>query len=151
MSIEKEIIQRSFRNEYHKGLVNFIFTSSWVEEKLKTIFETESITNQQYNILRILRGAGQPVSTLQIRQRMLDKMSDTSRIVDRLEKKGLLTKVACVKDKRLIDVSINNNGRKLLERLEKMDPVIDALFGNLSDAEIKKLNRLLDKIRKSNV
>jgi len=79
MSIEKEIIQRSFRNEYHKGLVNFIFTSSWVEEKLKTIFETESITNQQYNILRILRGAGQPVSTLQIRQRMLDKMSDTSK------------------------------------------------------------------------
>jgi len=151
MSIEKEIIQSRFRNEYHKGLVNFIFTSSWVEEKLKNIFETESITNQQYNILRILRGADQPVSTLQIRQRMLDKMSDTSRIVDRLEKKGLLTKVACAKDKRLVDVSINNNGRKLLERLEKMDPVIDALFGDLSDAEIKKLNRLLDKIRKSNV
>jgi len=79
MSIEKEIIQSRFRNEYHKGLVNFIFTSSWVEEKLKNIFETESITNQQYNILRILRGAGQPVSTLQIRQRMLDKMSDTSK------------------------------------------------------------------------
>ena len=79
MSIEKDIQQQTFRNEYQKAAVNIIFSAGWLNERLKNFFEPEDITPQQYNILRILRGSQQPMSTLQIRERMLDKMSDTSR------------------------------------------------------------------------
>ena len=81
MGIEEDISQSKFRNEYQKGVVNLIYTYNWMNERMKHLFDKEKITSQQFNILRILRGAGKPLSTLQIRQRMLDKMSDTSRIV----------------------------------------------------------------------
>jgi DNA-binding MarR family transcriptional regulator len=87
MSLEKDIHQPKFKTEYQKARVNLIFTYNWVMEQSRKFFEKADLTPQQFNILRILRGAGKPISTLQIRQRMLDKMSDTSRIVDRLIKK----------------------------------------------------------------
>src|SRR5437868_2258794 len=90
-----------------------------MNEKIKKIFDKENITGQQFNILRILRGAGKPLSTLQIRQRMLDKMSDTSRIVDRLVLKGMVKKMICPADKRLVDVFISEKGKKLLEKMDK--------------------------------
>lgn len=149
MSIEKDINQQSFRNEYQKGIINLIYTYNWMNEKMKTTFDNEGITAQQYNILRILRGAGKPISTLQIRERMLDKMSDTSRIVDRLVLKGLAKKTVCKNDKRLVDVSIQPKGSKLLEKIDLLDKDMDAIIGNLSDTEAKTLNKLLDKIRNS--
>lgn len=148
MGIESDINQTSFRNEYQKGIVNLIFTFNWMNERIKVIFDQEGITPQQFNILRILRGAGKPISTLQIRQRMLDKMSDTSRIVDRLVLKNLVQKNTCPNDKRLVDVSITEEGKKLLEKLDKYDKEMDAIFGNLSTEEVQHLNDLLDKIRK---
>ena len=147
MSIEKDISQPKFRNEYQKGVINLIYTYNWLNEKMKALFDKEQITAQQFNILRILRGAGKPISTLQIRQRMLDKMSDTSRIVDRLIIKGLVKKTICPEDKRLVDVSITEKGSKLLEKMDRYEPDMDAVFGNLSAAEAKTLNTLLDKIR----
>lgn len=147
MGIEKDINQTRFRSEYQKGVVNLTFTYNWLHEKMRNILDTEDITNQQFNILRILRGAGKPLSTLQIRQRMLDKMSDTSRIVDRLIIKGFVSKTTRPSDKRLVDISITDKGKKLLERLDKFDIQIDAILGNLSDSEIKTLNKILDKIR----
>jgi DNA-binding MarR family transcriptional regulator len=147
MSIEKEIQQSKFRNEYQKAIVNLIFTYNWVMEKNKQFFERADITMQQYNILRILRGAGKPLSTLQIRQRMLDKMSDTSRIVDRLIKKGLVQKVVCETDRRLVDVSITEKGAELLANLDQYNDELDAILGNLTEEETKMLNNLLDKIR----
>lgn len=147
MSLEKDINQSKFRNHYQKGVINLIYTYNWMNERVKHIFDKEDITAQQFNILRILRGAGKPISTLQIRQRMLDKMSDTSRIVDRLVIKGLVKKNVCPDDKRLVDVSISEKGKKLLANLDQFEPDMDAIFGNLSDAEIKTLNLLLDKIR----
>ena len=149
MSIEQDINQKKFRNEYQKVTINLIYTYNWITEQSKSIFEKADITSQQFNILRILRGAGTPLSTLQIRQRMLDKMSDTSRIVDRLILKGLVKKNICKTDKRLVDVSITDKGRKLLEKLDKHDAEMDATTGNLSEAEAKTLNKLLDKIRHS--
>ncbi|MFN8242482.1 MAG: MarR family transcriptional regulator [Ferruginibacter sp.] len=149
MSIEQDINQKKFRNEYQKVTINLIYTYNWITEQSKSIFEKADITSQQFNILRILRGAGTPLSTLQIRQRMLDKMSDTSRIVDRLILKGLVKKNICKTDKRLVDVSITDKGRKLLEKLDKHDAEMDAITGNLSEAEAKTLNKLLDKIRHS--
>ena len=147
MSIEKDISQPAFRNEYQKGIINLIYTYNWMNEKMKKVFDNEGVTAQQYNILRILRGAGKPISTLQIRERMLDKMSDTSRIVDRLVLKGLAKKNICKKDKRLVDVNISLAGEKLLAGIDQYEKDMDAILGNLSDAEAKTLNKLLDKIR----
>jgi DNA-binding MarR family transcriptional regulator len=149
MSLETDIFQPKFRNDYQKGVINFIFTYNWMNEKMKMIFDRENITGQQFNILRILRGAGKPISTLQIRQRMLDKMSDTSRIVDRLVLKGLVKKNTCTNDKRLVDVSITDKGRKLLEKLDLFEAEMDAVLGTLSTEEVNMLNTLLDKIRSS--
>lgn len=147
MGIEKDISQTTFRNEYQKSIINLIYTYNWLNEKMKKVFDKEDITGQQYNILRILRGAGKPISTLQIRERMLDKMSDTSRIVDRLVLKGLAKKTVCKDDKRLVDVSISPKGKTLLEKIDLYEKDMDAILGNLSDAEAKTLNKLLDKIR----
>lgn len=150
MSIEKDISQSKFRNEYQKSAINLIFTYNWMNEKMKSIFEREDITSQQFNILRILRGAGKPLSTLQIRQRMLDRMSDTSRIVDRLLAKGLVKKNTCESDKRLVDVVIAEKGHQLLQHLDQFEGEMDALFNNITTEEAKTLNTLLDKIRSSN-
>jgi DNA-binding MarR family transcriptional regulator len=149
MSIEKDIQQSKFRNEYHKTVVNLIFTYNWITEKTKQFFEKGDITSQQYNILRILRGAGKPLSTLQIRQRMLDKMSDTSRIVDRLVKKELVQKVICKTDRRLVDVTITDAGLQLLDKLDSYNEQMDAMLESLTEEEAKMLNNLLDKIRNS--
>jgi len=104
MGIEKDIQQTNFRNEHQKLGINIMYTANWLNEKIAGILSQEDITQQQYNILRILRGADKPLSTLQIRARMLDKMSDTSRIVDRLVAKELVEKNTCPTDKRLVDV-----------------------------------------------
>ena len=136
-----------FRNEYQKTVINLIYTYNWVSEQNKKFFEREDITSQQFNILRILRGAGKPLSTLQIRQRMLDKMSDTSRIVDRLIKKGLVKKVICKSDRRLVDVSISEQGLELLEKLDQTSDEMDSVINKLSIEEAEALNVLLDKIR----
>ena len=149
MSLEKDITQSNFRNEHQKAAINLIYSYHWINEQMKSFFERVDITSQQFNILRILRGAGKPLSTLQIRQRMLDKMSDTSRIVDRLLAKGLVKKVVCKADKRLVDVSITDKGKKLLEMTDKYEPEMDALISSLSEAEAKTLNKLLDKLRNS--
>ncbi len=150
MSIEKDISQlRKFNSEHHKAIVNLLFTNSWVSEKLKQHFEAKDLTLQQFNILRILRGSNMPLSTLQIRDRMLDKMSDTSRIVDRLVLKNLARKVVSKKDKRLVDVTITAKGRNLLSNLDKSQSMIDEIVHNLSSEEARQLNSLLDKIRGS--
>jgi DNA-binding MarR family transcriptional regulator len=147
MTLEKDINQQVFRSEYQKAIINLIYTFNWVNEKINRRFEPFDITQQQFNILRILRGAGQPLSTLQIRQRMLDKMSDTSRIVDRLVKKGMVKKSICREDRRLVDVLLTDKGKKLLQSMDGMNEELDSIFKYLSEDEAKLLNVLLDKIR----
>jgi DNA-binding MarR family transcriptional regulator len=149
MSLEQDIKQAKFRNEHHKASINIIYTYNWVMERQKALFDAENITPQQFNILRILRGsAPRPISTLQIRERMLDRMSDTSRIVDRLVLKELASKKPCASDKRLVDIAITDAGLKLLQRLDTKNDEMDAILGALSEGEVKTLNILLDKIRK---
>ena len=147
MSIEKEIPENYFRNSSHKALVNIIFTSNWILEKFKQFLESEDITHQQYNILRILSQSHSPLSTLQIRERMLDRMSDTSRIVERLLKKNLVNKQACKADKRLVDVTISEKGIELLDHIEKRITMVDTITSNLTSKDIDTINALLDKIR----
>jgi DNA-binding MarR family transcriptional regulator len=149
MSIEKDINQQKFRNEHQKSVINMIYTYNWMMEHVKNMLEKFDVTPQQFNILRILRGAGEPLSTLQIRQRMLDKMSDTSRIVDRLVKKSLVKKVVCESDRRLVDVTISPKGLELLNQSDTYEDEMDAIFQQLSETEAHTLNKLLDKIRNS--
>ena len=150
MTIEQDINQPVFRNEYQKAMINLLFTHGWVTDKTKLIFEKEDITPQQFNILRILRGANAPLTTLQIRERMLDKMSDTSRIVDRLIIKEFAKKVTSTTDKRLVDISITEKGKRLLKKLDKFEDEFDAVMGKLTLTDAKLLNSLLDKIRQAN-
>ena len=147
MTLEKDINQHTFRSEYQKAALNLIYTFNWVNEKINRQFEPFDITQQQFNILRILRGAGQPLSTLQIRQRMLDRMSDTSRIVDRLVKKGMVKKTVCREDRRLVDVLLTDKGKKLLQMMDVLNEEMDAIFKSLNENEARQLNILLDKIR----
>jgi DNA-binding MarR family transcriptional regulator len=147
MGIEQDISQTKFRSIQQKATINFIYTFNWMNEKIKGMLDQYDITSQQFNILRILRGAGKPISTLQIRQRMLDKMSDTSRIVDRLIKKKLVKKVICEGDRRLVDVSISDSGLQLLERIDLRQDEMESVFKNLTGEEVIMLNNLLDKIR----
>jgi DNA-binding MarR family transcriptional regulator len=147
MGIEKDIQQTNFRNEFQKMGINIIYTANWLNEKMGQILATEDITQQQYNILRILRGSECPLSTLKIRERMLDKMSDTSRIVDRLIVKDLVEKTACIKDKRLVDITISKKGLQLLEKLDSLNEHIDSILKGVSEKEAQAMNQILDKLR----
>ena len=147
MRIEKDIKQTKFRDEWHKASVNIIFASNWVLEQQKKHFDRGNLTAQQYNMLRILKGSTVPLSTLQIRERMLDKMSDTSRIVDRLVTKSLVEKKVNQLDKRLVDVIISQKGRELIDWMDNYAYEIDDVLKNLSVEEATQLNILLDKAR----
>ena len=148
MGLEQDINQYKFRNMQQKSMINLIYTYNWVEYRMKALMDQHGLTNQQYNILRILKGSDpKPVSTLQIRERMLDKMSDTSRIVDRLVLKGLVVKKACKTDRRLVDVTISEKGKAMLQEMERFEADMDGLLSNLNENELETLNTLLDKIR----
>ena len=118
-----------------------------MQEQVRAFLEQADITHQQYNILRMLRGSNTPMTTMQIRERMLDKMSDTSRIVDRLILKELVTKSINKHDKRLVDVSITKKGRAVLEKLDEQNEKLDAITHRLTEEEAKQLNNLLDIMR----
>lgn len=150
MNIHKDIQQRRFASSRHKALINILFTYGWTIEKLKNILALQDITHQQFNILRILRGSfPKPLSTLQIRERMLDKMSDTSRIVDRLILKGLVQKTTSSVDKRLVDVVITEKGHVLLQHIDEGPDLVMETMSNVSEEEAEQLSALLDKIRHS--
>lgn len=148
MGIENDIKQRHFRNDQEKAIINLLFTHNWVRDQIQGHLASYGLTMQQFNILRILRGASStPLSTLQIRERMLDKMSDVSRLVDRLIIKKLAKKNTCKEDRRLVDVVITQAGLTLLEKLDSFSAKMDNLLSSLTTEETKKLNYLLDKIR----
>jgi len=136
----------TYSNERQKAIVSILWAYNWVIDKLRYIYEEEDLTLQQYNILRILRASPAPLSTLQIREQMLDKMSDTSRIVDRLVIKKLVKKVPCKGDKRLVDITITTKAVKVIDKLAKKEEHMDEILKSLSLTEAKTLHKLLDKI-----
>lgn len=148
MTLEKDIKQiRPFRNPYQKAYVNVIYTSNWLSGHMKSFFTEYGITQKQFNIMRILKGAGMAVSTSYIKERMLDKNSDVSRIVDRMNDKSWIKKSVCPEDKRLVDVELTQNGLEKLEELNNHLKGADKFLTKLSEKEINQLNDLLDKIR----
>ena len=146
--IEDEIKQkRSFTSLHEKTLVNIMYTHGWVIERMRLFFKNYGITIKQYNILRILKGADEPLSTSQIRLRMLDKMSDTTRLIDRMVTKGWVKKSVSKTDRRLVDIMITDEGLDLLDEIKGIESQAEEIFGNLSIEEVQKLSDLLDKVR----
>ena len=149
MKIEDEI-QSSFRNEKHKAIVNLQFTQLAVTNKLGEMFKKHDISLQQYNVLRILRGQHPNSASIGlIKERMLDKNSDVSRIIDRLKRKKLVVRKACKFDRRQKDVTISNFGLSLLEISDNDLAVLEKVIDSISDADAIKLNSILDEIRKN--
>lgn len=148
MKIEDEIIQKKFRNEWQKAAINILFTSSWLQLKMKDYMKGYDITQQQYNVMKILKGQHpNPVSTCTVRDRMLDKMSDVSRIISRLQEKELVSVCRASHDRRLVDIVISNKGLELVDRIDENADAIDEMVGNLSKEEAEQLSKLLDKLR----
>lgn len=146
--IEDEIKQkRSFTSLHEKTLVNIMYTHGWVIERMRLFFKNYGITIKQYNILRILKGADEPLSTSQIRLRMLDKMSDTTRLIDRMVTKGWVKKSVSKTDRRLVDIMISDEGLDLLDEIKGIESQAEEIFGNLSIEEVQMLSNLLDKVR----
>ena len=148
MKLEEEIKQKKFRNEYHKLAVNILYTHGWLVNHHTEHLKKSGITGAQYNILRILRGQyPNPASVNLLKERMLDKMSDVSRLVERLLQKDLVDRKICPYDRRRVEVVITKKGLELLEDIDKHDDEADQIFNKLSSTEAKFLNELLDKMR----
>jgi DNA-binding MarR family transcriptional regulator len=148
MEIEKEIQNAKFINNYQKVSVNIVYTYNWLNALLKRELNLHKITNQQFNILRILKGQYPKPATINIlKDWMLDKMSDASRIVDRLVQKELVTRCVNDKDRRAVDILISDKGLNLLKNIFLEDLMNNSLQNNISEEEAETLSRLLDKLR----
>jgi len=148
VSLEKEITQQQFRSKSQKGLINILFTYNYLIGKMNDFFKTHQITRQQYNVLRILRGSyPKPLNINIIKERMLDKMSDASRIVERLRIKELIDRCQSSQDRRAVEIKISEKGLALLSHTDSYVTHFDDLFSSLNDDELDQLNHLLDKIR----
>ncbi|HWZ21422.1 MAG TPA: MarR family transcriptional regulator [Cytophagaceae bacterium] len=146
--MEEEIKQKEFKNEYAKGVVNLIYTFNWLDTQTRDFMKKFDITSQQFNILRILRGQQPAPATINLlKDRMLDKMCDASRMVERLKTKSLVERRVCEKDRRAVDIFITKKGLELLAKIDKDMPDQEKLMKNLNPAEIKQFNVLLDKLR----
>lgn len=148
MKIEDEIKQSKFRTEKLKLVVNLIFTGNWINYRTSEMLKPFNLTIQQYNILRILNGQyPNPATVNLLIDRMLDKMSNVSRIIDRLVNKKLVTRESCGSDKRCVDIKITAQGIKMLEKIGLNEIEWEKKFTKLSSKECKELNSLLDKLR----
>ena len=148
MEISKEIKQTKFKNEYQKMLINILFTSGWLSSKHTSNLKPYAISTQQFNILRILRGQHPKPATVNLLiDRMLDKNSNASRLVEKLRIKKLVERAVCPEDRRAVNVIITQKGLNLLEELDKKDSAIFKELKNVSEKEATTINTLLDKLR----
>lgn len=147
MKLEDEI-RSKFRNDYHKALVNLYYTNNVISVQFDKLLKAYGLAAPQFNVLRILRGQHpNAVSIGLIKERMLDKNSDVSRIVDRLFNKGLVQRRECKNDRRQKDVAITKKGLELLEEMSVCEKQEDKILSKLTIKEVKLLNEILDKIR----
>ncbi len=148
MRLEEEIKQKKFKSEHHKLMVNLIYTTNWLMSIHGPLMKQYGLTVQQYNILRILRGQyPNPCTVNLLKERMLDKMSDASRLVDRLLEKSLLERRTCENDRRRVDISITAAGLDLLKKVDEDETKLYARMNMLSEEEASLVNDLLDKLR----
>jgi DNA-binding MarR family transcriptional regulator len=148
MKIEDEILSSKFEDNYHKTVINISYTYSWMSNIMRGNFEKYNLTSQQFNVLRILRGQHpKPATINMIKERMLDKMSDASRIVDRLVQKELVSRCTNNNDRRAVDIHITDKGLELLSKTDAEFKTADLFKHNLTEEEANTLSDLLDKFR----
>jgi DNA-binding MarR family transcriptional regulator len=148
MGLEDEIKQCAFKDEHRKALINLIYTNHWILGRQKLFFKKYDLTPQQYNILRILRGKHpEGITLMEIKDRMLDRTSDASRLVERLRLKFLLEKEVSEKDKRATNIKITEKGLASLLEIDESIHKLDSELSVLSEDEVQQLNAILDKIR----
>ncbi len=151
MSLEKDIKQSHFKSSYTKAVINIVYTNNWLTSMQMEIFKPHDLTLQQYNVLRILRGQyPHPITVIAIIERMLDKMSNASRLVDKLLVKDLVVRQVCPDDRRAVDVVITQKGLDLLLELDVLQNRWEEQLHNLTEDEALQLSNLLDKMRQSN-
>jgi DNA-binding MarR family transcriptional regulator len=138
-------INSKFANNKVKALINIIYTANWINSLQNEFFKPFGISPQQYNILRILRGAGKPLKVQIIKERMLERAPNATRLMDKLCSKNLINRLPCPEDRRVVHIEITNNGIDLLKIIDK--DFKEDLLENLTDQEAKTLSDLLDKIR----
>ena len=148
MELEKEINQSKFRNEYQKMIINILFTAGWLNHHNSLKLKPHGISPQQFNVLRILRGQHpNPVTINLLQERMLDRMSNASRLVEKLRQKNLVERRVCERDRRAVDVIITDQGLAVLAELDKVMIEWENECKVLSESEADTLNRLLNKLR----
>lgn len=148
MKLEEELKQGKFQSEHQKAMLNILFTSNWLESDSARILKPFGISSQQYNVLRILKGQGDnAISVNNIMSRMIDKMSNASRLVEKLRKKELIERVICEHDRRQVDVRITKQGLGLLKQADKEMDKFSDISSRITETEAKKLSNLLEKIR----
>jgi DNA-binding MarR family transcriptional regulator len=148
MRIEDEIKQPIFRDEFQKAHINLLYTAGWLQLRQAAAFKPFGLTLPQFNILRILRSQHPlPATVALLIDRMLDKTSNASRIVDRLEEKQLVTRTVCPANRRAVDIRITKAGLDLLDSIEEAGITNPGGMNQLTAAEVHQLNNLLDKVR----
>ncbi|WP_162417631.1 MarR family winged helix-turn-helix transcriptional regulator [Cyclobacterium roseum] len=148
MKIEDEIRQKPFKDAYSKAVVNLLYTHSYLVTEQSKIFKPHDLSPEQYNVLRILRGQHpEPITVSSIQDRMLNKMSNASRLVEKLKIKKMVERKECAMDRRQVDITITGKGLEILEQLEEEVKKFNKRILNLSKSEVEQLNDLLDKLR----
>ena len=149
MKLEEEIKQSKFKNERQKLVLNLMFTSSWLGIRQLKFFRNYDLSPQQFNVLRILRGQNEKaINLLSVQERMIQKMSNATRLVEKLKKKGYVERKICEVNRRQVDISITDKGLQLLEELDAKVKLYEAkIFKNINEKEAKLIADLLDKLR----
>lgn len=149
MKLEDEIKQKTFSSPYQKLILNVFVTSSWFGSESTRVLKPHKITLQQYNVLRILRGQqGKPASVGLIQERMLDKNSNASRLIDKLVIKKLVDRKTCLSDRRQMDIKITQKGLDLLSELDAPMLMQDKeMASRLTAEEARIVSDILDRIR----
>jgi len=147
--IEEAIKQSKFQDVYQKALINLIYTANCLRDEQVKILKPFDLLPQHFNIMRILKGRHpRPICPGEIKEVMLDKANDLTRLLDKLERKGLIQRNLCPTNRRKMDITLTQAGLELLEKMNRiMDQTHDALKKRLSDREAASLSHLLDKMR----
>ncbi len=149
MEIEKEIKQSKFENLLQKAIINLFFTSNFIRDRILNILKDYDIQQQHYNVLRIMKGQyPNSISPGYIKEVMIDKGVDLTRLLDKLEKKGLIKRQLCLKNRRKIDINLTKEGIDLLNELKpKFNYLYEQLSKNINENEAELLSNLMDKLR----
>ena len=151
MKIEEEIYQEKFKDENQKLLINLMYTASWLNIKQTRFFKPFDLTPQQFNVLKILKGQKPKPSNINLfQERMIDKSSNVSRLVDKLCNKGFASRITSKVDRRAVDIFITEKGEKIIEEIEVFLPSEINVFHGISKKDKQYMNELLDRIRETN-